>query len=106
MLEVKSSTSSAPTPETTREDDPIDVTRQSKYGFHKYLAEQCVRHAAKRHLVTIGYDRAYGGRPLKRAIQREIESPLAKLILKGEIRDGLHVIVDLSKGDLTFTPKK
>jgi nucleoside-diphosphate-sugar epimerase len=39
------------TPETTREDDPIDVTRQSKYGFHKYLAEQCVRHAAKRHLV-------------------------------------------------------
>jgi nucleoside-diphosphate-sugar epimerase len=39
------------TPQTTREDDPIDVARQSRYGFHKYLAEQCVRHAAKRHLV-------------------------------------------------------
>jgi nucleoside-diphosphate-sugar epimerase len=39
------------TPETTREDDPIDVAKQSRYGFHKYLAEQCVRHAAGRHLV-------------------------------------------------------
>jgi nucleoside-diphosphate-sugar epimerase len=39
------------TPGTTREDDPIDVSKQSRYGFHKYLAEQCVRHAAPRHLV-------------------------------------------------------
>jgi nucleoside-diphosphate-sugar epimerase len=39
------------TPATTREDDPIDVAKQSRYGFHKYLAEQCVRHAARRHLV-------------------------------------------------------
>ena len=39
------------TPETTREDAPIDVSRQSPYGFHKYLAEQCVRHAAPRHLI-------------------------------------------------------
>lgn len=39
------------TPETTREDAPIDLARQSRYGFHKYVAEQCVRHAAKRHLV-------------------------------------------------------
>jgi nucleoside-diphosphate-sugar epimerase len=37
--------------ETTREDAPIDAARQSRYGFHKYLAEQCVRHAAQRHLV-------------------------------------------------------
>lgn len=39
------------TPATTREDDPIDVARQSRYGFHKYLAEHCVRHAAPRHLI-------------------------------------------------------
>jgi nucleoside-diphosphate-sugar epimerase len=39
------------TPATTREDDTIDVAKQSRYGFHKYLAEQCVRHAARRHLV-------------------------------------------------------
>lgn len=38
-------------PETTREDMEIDITLQSPYGFHKYLAEQCVRHAAKRWLI-------------------------------------------------------
>ncbi len=38
-------------PLTTREDQPLDVTRQSPYGFHKYLAEQCVQHAAKEWLV-------------------------------------------------------
>lgn len=38
-------------PNLTREDSEIDVTKQSPYGFHKYLAEQCVRHAAKRWLV-------------------------------------------------------
>lgn len=39
------------TPEATREDRPADPARMSPYGFHKYLAEQCVRHAARRHLV-------------------------------------------------------
>lgn len=38
-------------PETTREDMEIDIALQSPYGFHKYLAEQCVRHAAKRWLI-------------------------------------------------------
>ena len=42
-----------------------------------------------------GYDPAYGARPLKRAIQREIETPLARRILGGEVRDGQHVHVDL-----------
>lgn len=37
--------------EATRESQLLDVSRQSRYGFHKYLAEQCVRHVAKRHLV-------------------------------------------------------
>src|SRR4030095_7092017 len=63
--------------------------------------------AAKTHLVRIGYDPNYGARPLKRAIQKEIETPLARLMLKGEIRDGQTVVVDYdSKGaKLTFTPK-
>jgi nucleoside-diphosphate-sugar epimerase len=38
-------------PEVTREDQPLDPASQSPYGFHKYLAEQCVRHAAPRHLI-------------------------------------------------------
>ncbi|MGL6094379.1 MAG: NAD-dependent epimerase/dehydratase family protein, partial [Fimbriiglobus sp.] len=38
-------------PETTREDAPIDPATQSRYGFHKRLAELCVQHAAERHLI-------------------------------------------------------
>jgi ATP-dependent Clp protease ATP-binding subunit ClpB len=59
---------------------------------------------AARHLVRSGYDPAYGARPLKRAIQREIETPLAKLMLKGEVRDGQTVLADVdARGELRFT---
>jgi ATP-dependent Clp protease ATP-binding subunit ClpB len=60
--------------------------------------------AAKRQLVRSGYDPAFGARPLKRAIQREIETPLARKILAGGIRDGERVRVDLRDGALTFEP--
>ncbi|HEX5271484.1 MAG TPA: AAA family ATPase, partial [Gemmataceae bacterium] len=60
--------------------------------------------AARAHLVTVGHEPAYGARPLKRAIQREIETPLGKLLLKGEVRDGQHVVADYQGGEgLTFT---
>jgi ATP-dependent Clp protease ATP-binding subunit ClpB len=49
---------------------------------------------ARTRLVQSGYDPSYGARPLKRAIQREIETPLAKRIVGGEIRDGESVWVD------------
>jgi ATP-dependent Clp protease ATP-binding subunit ClpB len=58
--------------------------------------------AAKTHLVRVGYDPTYGARPLKRAIQREIETPLARRILAGEVRDGEKVYVDARDGALTF----
>jgi ATP-dependent Clp protease ATP-binding subunit ClpB len=60
--------------------------------------------AAKTHLVRTGYDPAYGARPLKRAIQREIETPLSRLILQGTVRDGQKVTADYDgrAGTLTF----
>ncbi len=58
--------------------------------------------AAKTHLVRVGYDPTYGARPLKRALQREIETPLARRILAGEVRDGEKVYVDARDGALTF----
>lgn len=63
--------------------------------------------AAKTHLVRSGYDPAYGARPLKRAIQKDVETPLGRLILKGDIRDGQRVLIDAGgrKGELTFMPK-
>jgi ATP-dependent Clp protease ATP-binding subunit ClpB len=50
--------------------------------------------AARTRLVRSGYDPNYGARPLKRAIQREIETPLAKKIVGGEIREGQTVWID------------
>jgi ATP-dependent Clp protease ATP-binding subunit ClpB len=50
--------------------------------------------AAKELLFLEGYDRAYGARPLKRAIQRLIQDPLALKILEGEVVHGNHVVVD------------
>ena len=49
---------------------------------------------AKSHIVKTGYDPAYGARPLKRVLQKEVETPLAKLLLKGEVRENGTVTVD------------
>ncbi len=60
--------------------------------------------AAKELLFTEGYDVQYGARPLKRAIQRMIQDPLALKILDGEVLHGDHVIVDadLAQRQMTF----
>ncbi len=52
---------------------------------------------AREHLALSGYDPNYGARPLKRAIQKEIETPLGRLLLKGEVKDGQTVIVDYDR---------
>ena len=60
--------------------------------------------AARLHLVSVGYDPAYGARPLKRTIQKEIENPLSRLMLEGKVRDHCKVMIDFdkSKGMLKF----
>ena len=60
--------------------------------------------AARSHLVQSGYDPAYGARPLKRAIQKQIETRLGRLIISGQIHDGHEVKVDYDplKKELTF----
>ena len=58
---------------------------------------------AKVHLARSGYDPVYGARPLKRAIQREIETPLSRLILSGEVRDNSTIRVDVTNGQITFS---
>lgn len=58
---------------------------------------------AKEHLVRIGHDPAYGARPLKRTLQKEIETELARRLLRGEVRDGQKVKVDYRDHELEFT---
>lgn len=54
------------------------------------------------HIATVGYDPAYGARPLKRVIQRELQNPLATELLKGGITEGGTVRVDAIDGELVF----
>jgi ATP-dependent Clp protease ATP-binding subunit ClpB len=54
--------------------------------------------AARGELVHTGYDPRYGARPLKRAIQKKIETPLGKLLLQGAVKDGQTVTVDDGAG--------
>jgi len=57
---------------------------------------------AKQLLFTAGYDPNFGARPLKRAIQKLIQDPLALKILDGEVLHGDHVVVGADKGKMTF----
>ena len=54
-------------------------------------------------LASRGYDPVYGARPLKRLIQHDIETPLSRLIVKGEVKDGEHVTVDFQDGEMKFS---
>lgn len=61
--------------------------------------------AAKEWLANIGYDPSYGARPLKRTIQRNIETPIAKVILSGQAKENSIILIDKSSsdGELTIT---
>jgi ATP-dependent Clp protease ATP-binding subunit ClpB len=59
---------------------------------------------AREALVHFGYDPQYGARPLKRAIQKKVETPLGRLLIQGKVHDGqtIHVDADDKSGDLKF----
>ncbi len=59
---------------------------------------------ALRHLGERGYDPVYGARPLKRLIQQEIETPMARQLVKGELRDGETATVDLKDQHIVIVP--
>ena len=64
--------------------------------------ELVLEDAASGQLGEAGYDPVYGARPLKRAIQQQIENPLAQAILRGEFGPGDRILVTTRKGELVF----
>jgi ATP-dependent Clp protease ATP-binding subunit ClpB len=58
--------------------------------------------AAKEALAEAGWDPTYGARPLKRAIQRLVENPLATRLLAGEFKEGDTIRVDAENGEIVF----
>jgi ATP-dependent Clp protease ATP-binding subunit ClpB len=59
--------------------------------------------AARAWLGRVGYDPVYGARPLKRAVQKYLQDPLADLILRGDVKDGATIKVDEGDGKLTLS---
>ena len=70
-------------------------------GYHLKVSED-----AMHYLADTGYDPDFGARPLKRAIQRELQDPLALKILSGEFAEGSTIQVDRGKDALTFSQSK
>jgi ATP-dependent Clp protease ATP-binding subunit ClpB len=77
-------------------------------GLRRRLAERRisidVTDGARAHLARVGYDPVFGARPLKRVIQREVETPVARLIVAGKLRDGSSVRVDAAGDALRVEP--
>jgi ATP-dependent Clp protease ATP-binding subunit ClpB len=83
-----------------------EIARIQLRGLEKRLAERGIRieltDQAYALLGNAGFDPVYGARPLKRAIQQQVENPLATAILKGEFGSGDIVHVDAEGGQLVF----
>jgi len=79
----------------------IQIARMAKRLAERKLAVELTE-AAKQFLVDAGYDPAYGARPLKRAIQRQIEDPLALELLEGRFSEGDRIMIDRGEGRLVF----
>ncbi|MEY4477405.1 MAG: ATP-dependent Clp protease, partial [Actinomycetota bacterium] len=62
-----------------------------------------VTDAARRQLLTVGWDPMLGARPLRRAIQHEVEDMLSEKILHGELHSGSHVLVDFDGEEFVAT---
>ncbi|MBI5854595.1 MAG: AAA family ATPase, partial [Nitrospirae bacterium] len=60
--------------------------------------------AASADMAERGYDPAFGARPLKRLIQQDVETPIARLLVKGELRDGETATVDVKDGKIVVIP--
>jgi len=78
--------------------------------LRKRLAERKIEleltDKARDYFAEQGYDPVYGARPLRRTIQRELETALGRKLLLGEVRDGSHVIVDTGPHGLEIRPSE
>jgi ATP-dependent Clp protease ATP-binding subunit ClpB len=103
-----------------RLDEMVVFHRLEREQMHKIIDIQLARFAerlakreiaieltpkAKDYLAEVGWDPQYGARPLKRAVQRHLEDPLAKHVISGDYPPGTHLLVDRGPEGLTFTSK-
>mmetsp|Transcript_29960 Transcript_29960/g.72144 ORF Transcript_29960/g.72144 Transcript_29960/m.72144 type:complete len:153 (+) Transcript_29960:2974-3432(+) len=82
------------------------IVQQSVDQLNKRLKDKnmllrCTEEA-QLYIADIGYDPVYGVRPLQRAVRREIETPMAKALLKGDFKDGDRVVVDIENDRISL----
>jgi ATP-dependent Clp protease ATP-binding subunit ClpB len=61
---------------------------------------------ARTFIAHAAYEPAYGARPLRRWLQRHVESPLARLLVSGEVEEGGEVLVRVADEELTVLPRR
>ena len=64
-----------------------------------------IRDSVKKHIVETGTDQKYGARPLRRALQNQLEDRLAEAMLSGEVKRESEVVAGMSKKEIKFMPK-
>ncbi|NJO72962.1 MAG: AAA domain-containing protein, partial [Leptolyngbyaceae cyanobacterium RM1_406_9] len=78
--------------------------------IHRLLADQKIKleltPIAQNYIAEVGFDPVYGARPLKRAIQKELENPIATKILENTFIEGDTILIDLVDHKLTFNKKQ
>ncbi|WP_390901915.1 hypothetical protein [Staphylococcus agnetis] len=62
--------------------------------------------AAKKWMGETAYEPQFGARPLKRFVQRHVETPLARMMIKENLPEGTHVYGDIKNGEMTFEVQK
>ena len=84
----------------------LEAIAHNKRGMAKLLEDRKIvlhlSEGAREWLAEAGYDPAYGARPLKRVIQKNVQDPLAEKLLAGEIEDGAVVPVSVTDDGLAF----
>ncbi|RMG95770.1 MAG: AAA family ATPase [Chloroflexi bacterium] len=93
--------------EPLTEEDVVEIVKLQVKEVQKRLAEHGqlsieLTEAAQKWLAKQGYDKDFGARPLKRAIQRYVESPLSIQLLQGEFQHGDRILIDVADDHLTF----
>lgn len=93
--------------EPLSEEDMLEIVKLQIKDVQERLAEQgnltiMLTEAAQRWLADQGHDKDFGARPMRRAIQRYVESPLSVQLLRGEFKSGDHILIDVADGELAF----
>ncbi len=79
-----------------------DLIKRAKDQLNIHLT---IRDSVKKHIVETGTDQKYGARPLRRAVQNQLEDKLAEAVLAGEIKEGFEVVAGMSKKEIKFMTK-